>query len=185
MYFKIVFPYKYVEVCCWFFVCLWLLFFIWGDLVSLYLSSSLLVSYQFPLCWSSSFSLFGFWFYSLIHLKILKLEILWHSGCFDANFREWLKNASPSPPLHKDLCMFPFGHQWAGVGSAVRDDVSQSSIATRKRDFWLDAAFPDLSTHSLPAFLLLAFWCHSVINKGREEPRNCFSPLPVRARQSW
>lgn len=78
--------------------------------------------------------------------------------------------------------MFPFGHQRAGVSSAVRDDVSQSSIATRKRAFWLDAAFPkDLSTHSLPAFLLLAFWCHSVINKGREEPRNCFSSFQSKA----
>lgn len=29
--------------------------------------------------------------------------------------------------------------------------------------------------HSLPAFLLLAFWCHSVINKESEEPHNCLS----------
>jgi len=47
----------------------------------------------------------------------------------------------------------------------------------------LDAAFPkELGTRSLPAFLLLAFWCHSVINKESEGPRNCFSPLPLKSK---
>lgn len=120
-------------------------------------------------------------FYRFMHLKMLKLEILWNSGCFDSNFKEWLRKASPSPPLQKDLCIF----LCCGGQSGARRCTSRQQSHT-EAVLWLDAAFPkELSTHSMPAFLLLAFWCHSVINKESEEPRNCFSPLPFRARQSW
>lgn len=137
-----------------------------------------------PLCCRHTNFHFGelalFWSccYRFIHLEMLQIEILWNSVCFDSNFKEWLRKASPSLSLYKDLCIFLSWGGQRGLGKCAPGQQSHTKAVL----FWLGPAFPkELNTHSLPAFLLLSFWCHSVISKERKEPLNCFSPFQSKA----
>lgn len=105
---------------------------------------------------------FGFFCYSLRQLKTLKEEILWNSVCLDSDFKEWLRKASPSPPVHKELCVFLSWSVWSSAGQSKPRQRSHIEAV-----LWLNVAFPEELNRqgTLPAFLPLAFWCHSVINK--------------------